>query len=453
MAAVSFSFRFSFQQARRQARDLHRSLLKSDPQAQRRLEAHHPERLSSNQTQLADAQLIVAREHGFASWSKLKDYARSESRSQAKYIDTLKWVSSRYEIPGKLTDEAIQSICSKPGSIESIWGFCGKDISGSDFSEASPEDLAEVAFDRFTTWPASLPKYDYPSVLREGKSPGLSLSRLHRKGTDGSGIAIAVIDKPILATHAEFRDCLVNYVNVVEDHDDNDQRHFHGMSCAGFACGRTVGVAPGARLHYYAWPDRFDNEVAFWDYHYAALDRVVEHNQVSDEKIRVVSISSGFSSSQQELKERLDSYGSQLAEDGCHVIYSNVFGQAFTSASREYGTDADDENGYRLDAWQTSPNGIGWHSAKVLTPSGGRTSPCNSGADAYMYTGNQNSYSYAIPYVAGVFALALQVDGKLSYQEFSRLAQETAKRNNLGLSVLNPVALIDRVSSGPRMQQ
>jgi serine protease AprX len=446
MTAVAFPFRFNFEQARRQAKDLHRSLLENDSQALRRLEAHHPERLIAEQTHLADAQLIVAREHGFESWCKLKDYAQSQILHQAEYIDTLKWISSRYEIPGTLTDAAIQSICSKPGVIESIWGFCGKDVSGSDFSEVSPEALLQMAFNRFTTWPASLAKYDYQSVLSGGKRPGLSVSRLHRKGIDGSGISIAVIDKPILSTHSEFSDCLVSYVNIVEDHDDNDRRHFHGMSCAGFACGRAVGVAPGASLYYYAWPDRFDDEAMYWNYHYAALDRVVEHNRVSDEKIRVVSISAGFTSSNQELRERLDRYGSLLAEGGCYVIYSNAFGEVFTSASRAYGTDPDDENGYRLDAWQTSPDRVDWHRTKVLIPSGGRTSPCNSGVNEYMYTGNQSSFSYAIPYVAGVFALALQVDRKLSYQEFCRLAQETAKRNDLGLSVLNSVELIDRVS-------
>lgn len=370
-------------------------------------------------------------------------------KSIAEYIDTMKFLSSKYEIPSRLTDAAIQSICSKPGAIEGIWGFCGKDVSGSDFSEVSPEALFQMVFNRFTTWPASLAKYDYQSVLCGGKRPGLSVSRLHRKGIDGSGISIAVIDKPFLSTHSEFNDCLVSYVNVVKDHDDNERLHFHGMTCAGFACGRTVGVAPGASLYYYAYPDRFDDAAMYWSYHYTALDSVVEHNRVSDEKIRVVSISVGIPSRHPELRERLDRYGSLLAEGGCYVIDSNVFGEVFTSASRIYGTDPDDENGYTLDAWQT--NDV--HRAKVLVPSGGRTSPCNSGVNEYMYSGNQSCFSWAVPYAAGVFALALQVDRKLSYGEFCQLAQETAKRNDLGLNVLNPVELINRVSSGSRMRQ
>ena len=369
--------------------------------------------------------------------------------SIAEYIDTLKSISSRYEIPSRLTDAAIQSICSQPGAIEGVYGFCGKDVSGSDFSEVSPEALFQMAFNRFTTWPASLAKYDHQSVLCRGKGPGLSVSRLHRKGIDGSGISIAVIDKPLLPTHSEFNDCLMSYVNVVRDHDDNDRLHFHGMTCAGFACGRTVGVAPGASLYYYAYPDRFYDEDMFWGYHYSALERMVEHNRVSNEKIRVVAVSVGLSSNQRELREKLDRYASLLAEGGCHVIYTTRFGEVFTSAFRAYGADPDDENGYRLDVWQAND----FHRTKVLIPSGGRTSPCNSGVDEYMYCGTQSCFSWAVPYVAGVFALALQVDGELSYEEFCRLAQVTAKRNDLGLHVVNPVELIGRVSSGSRMQQ
>ena len=86
MTAVTFPFRFNFEQARRQAKDLHRSLLKNDAQALRRLEAHHPERLIATQTQLADAQLIVAREHGFATWAKLKEYATPQPLYQSEPI-------------------------------------------------------------------------------------------------------------------------------------------------------------------------------------------------------------------------------------------------------------------------------------------------------------------------------------------------------------------------------
>ena len=86
MTAVTFPFRFNFEQARRQAKDLHRSLREDEVQAVRRLQAHHPERLTAVQARLADAQLTVAREHGFESWAKLKEYARPKALYQSEPI-------------------------------------------------------------------------------------------------------------------------------------------------------------------------------------------------------------------------------------------------------------------------------------------------------------------------------------------------------------------------------
>lgn len=76
MSAVEFPFRFSFEQARKQAKDLQRNLLEGSRHATDRLLAHHPEGLDAMPTVLADAQLVIAHEHGFDSWAQLKAYAK-----------------------------------------------------------------------------------------------------------------------------------------------------------------------------------------------------------------------------------------------------------------------------------------------------------------------------------------------------------------------------------------
>ena len=86
MSVVEFPFRFSFEQARQQAKDLQRDLCECAPHATDRLRAHHPEDLSAMPTQLADAQLVVAREHGFESWAKLKAYAKPQVLYQNEMI-------------------------------------------------------------------------------------------------------------------------------------------------------------------------------------------------------------------------------------------------------------------------------------------------------------------------------------------------------------------------------
>jgi hypothetical protein len=64
-------------QYRTQANDLLGLARAADPQSLERIRNHHPEKdfvVTSGSIALADARLVIARELGFASWPKLKDY-------------------------------------------------------------------------------------------------------------------------------------------------------------------------------------------------------------------------------------------------------------------------------------------------------------------------------------------------------------------------------------------
>lgn len=65
------------EQYRRQAKELLRALSAADPAALKRLRRFHP-RGSSSAPKLADAQLVLAREHGFASWPAFAAHIRAE---------------------------------------------------------------------------------------------------------------------------------------------------------------------------------------------------------------------------------------------------------------------------------------------------------------------------------------------------------------------------------------
>jgi hypothetical protein len=71
----------SLEQLRKQAKDLRTSHQAGEPDALRRIQAHHPDRARSTESQirsapfpLSDAQLVIAREYGFPSWPKLKEH-------------------------------------------------------------------------------------------------------------------------------------------------------------------------------------------------------------------------------------------------------------------------------------------------------------------------------------------------------------------------------------------
>src|SRR5579871_5791333 len=73
-------------QYRIQAKELLKQLRTAQPEALDRLRQHHPERLSptnSNSIRLADAQLVIARENGFPSWAKFRDYLLFRNAVQA----------------------------------------------------------------------------------------------------------------------------------------------------------------------------------------------------------------------------------------------------------------------------------------------------------------------------------------------------------------------------------
>ena len=62
----------SLEQLRRRAKELLRELRAGEPSALVRLVAQHPN--PPERPRLADAQLVIAREHGFPSWPRLRAY-------------------------------------------------------------------------------------------------------------------------------------------------------------------------------------------------------------------------------------------------------------------------------------------------------------------------------------------------------------------------------------------
>ncbi|HEX2102495.1 MAG TPA: ankyrin repeat domain-containing protein [Solirubrobacteraceae bacterium] len=63
----------SLEQLRKRAKDLLRAHRGGDPDAHARVAAHHPR--ARRELKLSDAQLVIAREHGFPSWPRLRAYA------------------------------------------------------------------------------------------------------------------------------------------------------------------------------------------------------------------------------------------------------------------------------------------------------------------------------------------------------------------------------------------
>src|SRR5438045_9519127 len=70
----------SLEQLRKQAKELLKAYRGDDRAATDRFHAHHPRIISRKPVALADAQLVLAREHGFARRAQLKHHVQSLHR-------------------------------------------------------------------------------------------------------------------------------------------------------------------------------------------------------------------------------------------------------------------------------------------------------------------------------------------------------------------------------------
>ena len=348
--------------------------------------------------------------------------------------------------PVKYPEVLVDGHFKDADNLETLYGFIDWDFSAKDMTRLSLDFLALQAFDQRTIWPEKyrLPDGFLPSRWMEtGKGPGLGVSGLHRSGITGKKAVVAVFDKYINPDHVEFSGRIVFHRIESDLAEDFQYRlHFHGISCASILCGKTLGVAPGATLHYFAVPDDARNS-----YNYClALEELLRVNAElpAGEKIRAVSISDGISRKDAEIYERWQGLRHKAEEAGVAVISSEA---ATTFATFTWGgcppfSDRDDPENYSYAAWPRDNDTE--HREKIILPADYRTSAQNRGNDAYVYWGD-GGFSWAIPYFAGLAALAWGVDGNLTIKDIYRLIDETKTRTSQGRFVVNPGALIERV--------
>lgn len=132
----------NLEQQKKQARELLRAIRSGNPDAHARLVRHHARWATANEATLRllvslhDAQFAIAREQGFASWSKLKAYAEPSSRkSHTRIFETdLKWLADR--VHGLLRTR--QS--AGPAALEQIREWHPR------FQDCSDEEIRQAAF-------------------------------------------------------------------------------------------------------------------------------------------------------------------------------------------------------------------------------------------------------------------------------------------------------------------
>jgi len=361
----------------------------------------------------------------------------------------------------------------------------GKDLSREDLSQVSTDILTTAQFDTETIWPniEKLPAgFNPEKFLEEGKNPGLGIKELHQQGIDGRGVVVAIIDHKLDIDHPEYRDSLIDCKEYGPA--EEEPISMHGPAVASLLVGKDCGVALGAKLCYYAVPSHSGKRD--FTYNTKALIDIIENNKnlASDKKVRVVSCSIGYRVDVSETG--LDEYAKalQLAKDsGIFVV--DVLGDKVGVNFSGGGSPEDKDNFESYSYWLSkrgqereillsqSPDKIfqiirrdGLEASltdsalrdkisaklkarerEIIIPSDYRTVASSSRKRNQFFYEGKGGLSWSVPYLAGIFALALQVNPSIKQEEIAEIIDKTAIINTKGLRIINRKGIIEAVQN------
>lgn len=286
-------------------------------------------------------------------------------------------------------------------------------------------------------------------IIETRKNPGLGVRELHARGITGKGVNVGIIDQPILLNHPEYKDQIRAYINLDENVKVNETS-YHGPAVTGILAGKTTGVAPDVGIYYVAVPSWYGDVQYYAD----GLLWIIEENKKLpiDEKIRIVSVSTSPSNKNKGMKNGESwTQAVALAEaEGIYVIdcregeKTQFVYSAFTKSD-----DIDEPTHYQVGY----PNlYVGFEedsiSKVILAPASYRTIAQQYTPDTFDYRyESAGGVSWAVPYVAGVFALGWQIDPDATFEELKALMFQTAKRNSDRFRVVTPIAFIEAVEA------
>jgi hypothetical protein len=327
----------------------------------------------------------------------------------------------------------------------------------------SLDKLLYADFDDRTIWPSvdRMPQgYDWQRIMELGKDPGLGVGDLHAQGITGKNVGIAIVDQTLLVDHQEYSEQLRLY----EEMDDITgawlEAQMHGPAVASIAVGKTVGVAPEADLYYVATHRGGGNS----DYTYLAdaIRRILAVNKTlpRERKIRVVSMSIGWGPEVEGYDELMAAVRRARAA-GMLVVSTtleDMYGLDLYGLGRAPLADPNTSASYELGAfWAQAFANAMWRDKfgeMLLVPMDSRTTASPLGDDEYVFY-RTGGMSWAVPYVAGAYALAAQVDPAITPKQFWSLARETGQTIEINVDgeavplgpIIDPVALIDALKS------
>lgn len=345
-------------------------------------------------------------------------------------------------------------IIENPGNNTS--GMYRVDVTSADVSQATwlgDKDVIDfIRFNTRTLWPKVMPEGLNPQVfLENGKNPGLGIRELHKQGVDGNGISIGIIDLTLYTEHNSYLKNLKYYEDISKG---NLTHHMHGPAVASLAAGKDNGVAPGANLFFIEvkWEDEQGEEGATTYRYYAqAMEKLLDLNKTlpKEQRIRVISISA-YPSPDHGVND-YDLYAKALERakaEGVFVIAVSSeedYGFRFAGLARDPFANPDDFqsfNAIEMTAWDKPDC--------VFFPMDSRTTASYEGKDDYTFF-RRGGASWVPPYIAGLYAMAAQVEPDVTPEQFwDSLVKTAVKQMDSGVNkeilIANPIGLISDLS-------
>ena len=349
----------------------------------------------------------------------------------------------------------------------------GYDLTGIKLN-TSFDDLIYADFDTNTKWPYWLPEgYDPKKILAYGKSPGLGIESLHQQGITGENIGIAIIDDVLLPDHTEYWHALVSYEEISVM---SKEASVSGSKLASLTVGKTVGISPDAKLYYFAETHLADpvslpsttniytsDQILLYEPLVAALNKILELNEELEapNKIRVICIGQTIPTNSKALY-LVEECIKKAQDQGIFVVSSLLY------ETSDYTMDF---NGLGRDPL-ADPNGLSSYTPAIsysndfytfgrythakeglLVPMDSKCTAAPTGRKDYAFY-RQNDKSVGLAYIAGMYALACQVNPEISPETFWESALNTGDeltftKNNTTFKlkkIINPLKLIEKLS-------
>ncbi|MBP5534604.1 MAG: S8/S53 family peptidase [Alphaproteobacteria bacterium] len=321
-----------------------------------------------------------------------------------------------------------------------------RDCFSMDLSECLPE---LITYDSETVFPKNPQKmikdFNPKEIMERHKNPGLGVRQLHKEGFTGKGVSVAIIDQT-LSPHQEYMKNLVSYKEFGYEGLDFLKGSMHGSAVSSILVGRTCGVAPDAKLYYYAANNKKPNGELTSKNHAKALNDILDLNETlpDGEKIQAVSVSWGRMD-ECDGAEEWNNTLERAKKAGVCVISSNLrqdYGLHFIGLGRKNNADPDDVNSYGHGYFiqMVYPNSL-------AVPMDNRTLASPQSKNGYVHYAN-GGWSWAIPFYTGLFLLARQADKNITLEDFHRKALDTGfKRADVPALIAQPERLIEAIQN------